>query len=380
MSTATDIQVLVVGGRLGGLSCARWLQTAGLDPVVIEREATSESFQGAITLCSDALQLLDRLGVGDAVRRAGRLVTEWTHRRPDGSVTTRLTTTDESGALVIEYGRLCETVAAGLPTESRHMGVTLQALRPTRGGVTAEFANGVREQFDVVIGADGARSSTRAHLDKPGASFAGTTSVAVSLADTCDAVAETWLPDGTVFRQLPTPADGRAVGWLTVPTTVPDTLDDRDAVLECCSPLEWGLADADAAAQPFQTWCAADFRIAEPCFADGRVGLVGDAAHAHHRLTGVGPILALEDGAVLAAELTGRTDAPAARLADYAARRRSRLTQLALDNAAARPLADVESRLAAREPAIPALRGDRLAACFGQQASAPAIDCSMFEE
>lgn len=369
VAAESRVQVLVVGAGIGGLSLAGFLEQAGLEPVVIDSAESLGTPHGTVELRPGAVRLLDHLGVEGAVREAGQAVTTWTRRRPDGTVVTRLDAVDECGLLAVEYGRLRRCLREHLRSGTVHTGTALASLHRGRGGVTVEFANGVREQFDVVVGADGVQSRTRALLGAKEPAFCGTTSIAVTLDAELDpgAAGEVWTPDGAVFRVLPV-AD-RLTGWLTVPTTAPGQgwTDARPA--ELCPDIDWLLPDArlPTDADGGDSWWADDFHAPADRFADGQVALLGDAAHARHRLTGVGATLAIEDAAVLTSELVGRDDPPAARLMDYAARRQSRLARLGWSSDSGGtdlPLADVESALAERAPEVTRTRGACLEAGF----------------
>jgi 2-polyprenyl-6-methoxyphenol hydroxylase-like FAD-dependent oxidoreductase len=369
VATGSRVQVLVVGAGVGGLSLAGFLERAGLEPVVIDRGESLDGPPGTVELLPGAVGLLGRLGVETAVRDAGRAVTTWTRRRPDGTVVRRLDADGDFGLLAVEYPRLRQVLRERLDDGAVHTGTTLQSLDPGRGGVAVEFANGVREQFDVVVGADGVQSRTRETLGASEPAFCGTTSLPLTLdaEPEVDGVSEVWTPDGAVFRVLP--VDDRLTGWLTVPATVPGQDWNGTSLAELCPELEWLLPDAVGDVGANSQWMD-DFRVPADRLADGRVALLGDAAHARHRLAGVGPTLAVEDAAVLASELVGGDDPPAARLVDYAAGRQARLSRLgrpADDDGSESPLAGVESVLADRQPTVHRTRGAHLAAGFGPE-------------
>lgn len=367
MATGSRVQVLVVGAGIGGLSLAGFLERAGLEPIVVDRAETLDSSRGTVELWPGTVRLLGQLGVEAAVRDAGRAVTTWTRRRPDGTVVARLDAADEFGLLAVEYARLRQGLRDRLRDGALHMGTTLQSLDSGRGGVTVEFANGVREQFDVVVGADGIRSRTRVALSASEPAFCGTTSIPLRLDAELEpeGASEVWTPDGAVFRVIP--VDDQLTGWLTIPAIAPGQDWTDTPLADLCPEIDWLLADAVEAAE-HGDWWVDDFRVPADRLVDGRVALLGDAAHARHRVAGVGPTLALEDAAVLASELVGRDDPPARRLVDYAARRQARLSRLGRagsDDWSESPLAGVDSALADRHPTIPRIRGARLVAGFG---------------
>lgn len=379
MSTAPEIQVLVVGAGVGGLALAGFLDRAGLDPVVVDAADARDGSDAALELGPDALPPLARLGLADAVRTAGTAVTSWTRRTPEGRVAERLDAADAGAAGFVAVGdrRLRDLLVGALPDCAVRTGTALRGLEATSSDVTVEFANGVRERFDVVVGADGARSRTRDLIDDADpAAFLGTTSLAFPLgADVdVDGARETWDRDGPVFRVLPT--GGRPTGWLTLPAEAPaGDRPDPPSPTDLVAGVEWLPTGALADPDPGRVRVVDDFRAGNDVWADGRVALVGDAAHARHRLAGVNPALALEDAAVLAEELTRRADTLAARVADYAGRRRSRLRRLVDDTDAdptpARPLAGVDSPLAARLRTTVGVRSARLASRFGDSDPTP---------
>lgn len=368
-----DIQVLVVGGGLGGLSLAAYLHRSGLEPVVIERAEGPAASPGMVDLWPDVMPLLAQLGIGDDI---GSAVTGWARRQPDGTIITRLEADDTAGTapgfVVARYARLRDQLRNVVADRLIRTGVTLRSLERSADTVTVEFANGVREPFDIVVGADGVHSRTRELLGYGPPTFCGTTSMVLPVPATLDVAdaSEIWTDDGAVFTVAPT--GDRAMARLTVPMEAagldwsnPDVFADR------CPVIDWVLPETIAAVDAGDVQYYDDFRARTDVWADGRVALLGDAAHARHRCAGVGATLAIEDAAVLTMELAGRNDPPTARLEDYAARRRSRLNRLGRSGDTNGPLADIDSSLAARAPTVPELRGARLAACFSQNPPSP---------
>lgn len=374
-----DIQVLIVGDTVGALSLAGFLERAGIDPVVVELGERLEAPRGPVTLWPDAVTLLARLG--GELRETGQDVQTWTRRCPDGTVVTRLNADGPFGFVTVMNGQLRSRLRERLPDDILRTGLTLRSLDPRRGGVAVEFGNGVREQFDIVVGADGVHSRTRDLLGGSTPAFCGTTSVALPLVHgiSLDEATEVWTEDGTVFRAVP--VGDRVAGWITIPTTVPEQAWSDTAALAAELPdIDWCFPAALEAVDLETAWWGDDFHYRADCWVEDRVALIGDAAHARHRLTATGTTLAVEDAAALAAELVGRTDPPAARLADYAARRQARLERLGNDMDAEVPLADVESVLADRYPSVPAARGARLAAGFGADPPTPSVEAITEED
>lgn len=86
-------------------------------------------------------------------------------------------TFDRSGAVIATlpirqtlttWGRLHQLLKSAFPADSYHFGFSFTRLTQDASGVTAYFANGAEARGDLLIGADGIRSSVRAQL-LPGA-------------------------------------------------------------------------------------------------------------------------------------------------------------------------------------------------------------------
>lgn len=318
-----DLQALVVGGGVGGLAAAAALRRAGADPFVVDGAERLDTPAAPVELWPATDELFDRLGVGETVRAASTPVDAWTLRRPDGAVDDRLETDDDRPAFrTVEYGRLRNRLRAALPARSVRTGTAVRGLEPGDDTVTVEFDNGVREPFDLVVGADGADSTVRNRLWGTDPAYCGTVSLAFPVDPTDGGATEVWDADGTVLRVLP----GRegATAWLTAAADRPVGAVDGGVSRQVAAALEWSSAPPiDPGTEP--TWAGGDFRVPTDCWARGRVALLGDAAHARHRLSGLGSSLAVEDAVTLASAVTDEDGPLAARLEAYAAGRRKRL-------------------------------------------------------
>jgi 2-polyprenyl-6-methoxyphenol hydroxylase-like FAD-dependent oxidoreductase len=327
------IQVLIIGGGVSGLTAAAALIDAGIEPVVIEAAESieAETNPGVVELWPEALSLLEDLGVAEDIYDASTVVDTWTERRSSGTVTHRREA-DAVGLVTIPYDTLRDRVSDALPAHVVQTGRTVQSVERKADRVVAAFANDVREPFDAVIGADGARSQTRRAVCGRTLDDCGTQTwtFPVPAWSRSGETTEIWTPEGVVFRVLPTPHGGR--GRLTLPTDYPPSdaggrrpvtgLDDAQSV------IEWLLPAALRHAHTAQIRREIDVRLSTPVWGTHRVAFVGDAAHARSQLTGVGATLAVEDGVALATALSKRTEPVRDRIADYAACRTDRLARL----------------------------------------------------
>src|SRR5690242_8018528 len=105
------MRIIIVGGGIGGLSAAIALRRGGHDPVVLERAPRLDPVGAGITLFANAMDALDRLGVGDAVRAAGASAQRSAILTADGRELTTLTTDLLRNAVAVHRGDLQTALA-----------------------------------------------------------------------------------------------------------------------------------------------------------------------------------------------------------------------------------------------------------------------------
>lgn len=322
-------QVLVVGDGLAGLATAAFLHRDALSPVIVTAGDDARDDR-TIVLWRSAVSLFAELGVADDLRAAGHPVDQWQFRRTDGGSTERLTGDgDDPPALVVDRDTLRRRLRERLPSTHVRLSKTPRRLVTADDyGLRVDFADGVRERFDAVVGADGLDSWVRAAggAQSPETPAAwGTTEWRVSMdgfaaTDAPSAVVDVWTPTATLScypsgrARLVTPAhDDRAVARRVA-------AEQLDGVVDALDPA--GGCSPSVPDDPTRhRWTGSD------CWAAGRVGLVGAAARSLPPTLPLGPSLAVEDAYALAAALTSR-DGVTPALDRYARNRRHRLRTL----------------------------------------------------
>ncbi|MGZ5159756.1 MAG: FAD binding domain-containing protein [Burkholderiales bacterium] len=151
-------RAIIVGGSLGGLFAANMLrQLCGWDVDVYERVDNDLAARGAGIATHDEMF--------EVMRKLGLYVDE-----SYGIDVTRRICFENSGQIAYEFpmrrkmsawARFYRPLKDLLPTENYHFGMTLTALQEGRDCVTATFADCTRVEGDLVIGADGFRSTVR---------------------------------------------------------------------------------------------------------------------------------------------------------------------------------------------------------------------------
>jgi 2-polyprenyl-6-methoxyphenol hydroxylase-like FAD-dependent oxidoreductase len=150
-------RALVIGGSLGGLIAARLMRSIGWDVVVFERNAEELASRGVgLGTHQQLIDILHRAGI-DFDDTMGIKVDDVICLDRDGRILLqRQTVRTMSG-----WGRLYHALRDALPDESYRLNMNLRRVEPNGERVTAVFSNGSRERADLLIGADGVRSTVR---------------------------------------------------------------------------------------------------------------------------------------------------------------------------------------------------------------------------
>ncbi|MEX5716912.1 FAD-dependent oxidoreductase [Geodermatophilus maliterrae] len=312
------MRALVVGGGVAGPVTAMALQKAGIDVTVHEAHPAPAGDVGAwLGVQVNGLDALRAVDAEQPVRDAGFPTPVIEFRNGSGRVLGTLPTgRDGADGVSLRRSDLyrvlgAEALRRGI--DVRH-GSRLVAARTGPDGVRASFADGTTESADLLVGADGVRSTVRALLD-PGAApprFVPVLNTA-GYAEHAPAGAEVGrltmvFGRRSFFGWLPAP-DGRT-WWFANPPAPREPAPDEVAGR---SDAEWrallrdlhrvdrspAVALVDATPHALRGWTTYDVPAVRR-WHDGRTVLVGDAAHATSPAAGQGSSLAMEDAVVLA--------------------------------------------------------------------------------
>ena len=150
-------RALVIGGSLGGLLAAHLLRRAGWHAVVFERN--EEALTGRGVGLGTHPQLIA------ALRRAG-IAFDATM----GITVPKVICLDRAGKIMVEqptartmsaWSQLYRALRDALPAQDYRLGKKLRRIEQDAGSVTAIFEDGTSERGDVLVGADGIRSTVR---------------------------------------------------------------------------------------------------------------------------------------------------------------------------------------------------------------------------
>lgn len=336
---AKTLTALVAGGGIGGLAAAGALTRAGVSVRVYEQAPALGDVGAGVLLGPNSVRLLHRLGLAETIEQAGGWVGEGsTYYRHDGTQVGPIVTTDSSGWAAM-YGMhradLVDILRRAVPDDAIHLGHRAVGVDQTGDRARVTFENGAAAEADVVIAADGIHSALQPFVTRQAkpvfsgsAAFRGLIE-ASRVPHWRPRVSQLWMGEGKHVLVYPlragklinfvcfVPADQEMRESWSAPGD-PDTLRAAFAgwaepVTELLTHVEttfwWGLYDRE----PLADWT------------NGRLALLGDAAHPMLPHLGQGANQSIEDGFALAAALKGTSaaDVPAA-LVRYARVRRRR--------------------------------------------------------
>ncbi|HYG55632.1 MAG TPA: FAD-dependent monooxygenase [Burkholderiales bacterium] len=339
------MRIAIVGGGLGGLAAALFLRRAGLAATVYEQAPEPSEFGAGIVVSPNMVRPLAALGLAEGLERiAVRLDYAWEFRRwQDGRVLSAQPMGEACRQLygadtyVAHRADLLALLQQALPSGQLRLGHRCVAVRQDDREVEIEFQNGSTTKADVLIGADGIHSVVRGA--KVEARFSGLCAFrclvpAERAPDMALRPVHTlWLGPGRHFVHYPISAgrlvnlvaivpagDWRSESW-TADGRIEDLLAEfqgwdervRQLIASATTTKRWAMYDRD----PLERWT------------EGRVTLLGDAAHAMLPFLAQGAAQAIEDAVVLAACLK-KTPSVMEALRRYEAIRQPRTSEVQL--------------------------------------------------
>jgi salicylate hydroxylase len=344
------LPILIAGGGIGGLATALGLARQGIATLVLEKSATLGEIGAGIQLGPNAFHAFDRLGVGDTARAMAVYIDQL--RLMDAMAGEEITHIDLGEAFRQRFGnpyavihrgdlhgvllRACrESPLIGLRTGSEVIGTTQDG-----GSVTARLAKGECLEGAALIGADGLWSRIRAQLVGDGAPrVSGHTTYRSVIPTELMPEALRWnaatLWAGPKCHLVHYPLSGWKLFNLVV-TCHNDAAEPVAGQPVAFEEVMRGFAHIHPRAQEiirhgsdWKRWVLCD-REPVARWVDGRVALLGDAAHPMLQYMAQGACMALEDAVCLADQIGAHPGRMEAALEAYRDRRVLRTARVQL--------------------------------------------------
>lgn len=375
--------VLVAGAGIGGLTAALALAGKGFKIIVAERAPRLEEAGAGLQLSPNASSVLISLGLLSSLETSAIAPDAVSVMSgPRGSELVRLPLDKSSPTApywVIHRADLQATLAAQAnahPLIELRLGCELENFATTTGGVVVNLRQGTtpqRETVAALIGADGLWSAVRRQLDpviQPRftglIAWRGTIENRLPLGQAESPRVQLWMGSNAHLVTYPM-AHGQQTNVVAISSgqwhdqgwSVPATAAEAGAAFTASRWSEPARAIIASVTQ-WRKWAL--FTLPAPVtWADGRVALLGDAAHAMLPFAAQGAGMAIEDAAILAGCLGDTNDDVATALKRYTDLRRERVARvqnLARQNGRIYHLAGPAA--AARDFAMQLLGGRRL--------------------
>jgi 2-polyprenyl-6-methoxyphenol hydroxylase-like FAD-dependent oxidoreductase len=308
------LSVVVVGGGIGGLFTANALIAHGFDVTVCEQAPALGEVGAGVFLTPNSVRHLNRVGLQAAVEKFGARVGTGSHYfRHDGAPIAPVQVADASGwnaTFGMHRADLVELLAKALPDGVVRTGHRAVGFEQDDGKARVSFANGASLEADVLIAADGIHSELRQFVAPPSRPvFHGSVAYRGVLPHRLIRDWPTdrwlmWLGKSKHFLTFPV-RSGQLINYVGfVPAdaemkeswSAPGDPDLLRAEFEGWEPRIGALLSQ---VQHTFRWALYD-REPLPVWTNGRLTLLGDAAHPMLPHLGQGANQSIEDGMALA--------------------------------------------------------------------------------
>lgn len=324
------MKIVIVGAGIGGLTAALAFSGLGHAVTLLESAAEIDDVGAGIQISPNALKVLDALGVGEGVRRTAfrpRALEMCMGRSGREVFTVPITdaATTDWGAEYLHLHR--PDLIAALLEKARSaaeirivLGQRVAGFSQSPESIVVRCADGTVIDADLLVGADGIRSAVREQmLGKQQPNFTGNAAWRLvvpteSLGDHAPPpTACVWVGAGrhAVTYRLRGGALSNFVGVVEQSDWAHESWTDRGTKAQALADFAGWHPTIETMinkAQEHYRWALFD-REPLPHWSEGRAVLLGDACHPTLPFLAQGAAMAIEDGFILAQEVSARDEA-----------------------------------------------------------------------
>lgn len=312
-----DFKVLIVGGGIAGMSLAIRLGEMGISTDLIDKDPQWRALGTGITITGPTFRAFSVLGVENEVRRLGATNERVKIFQPPeefigeiGPPRTDPPLPNNGGILrpVLHKILSDRTLSVGVKVR---LGVSISSINEGAEFVNVRFRGGDRENYDLIVGADGAFSELRAYVfpeaPEPSLTGQGCFRHLTQKPETIDCLH--MFVGGPVKTGVTPCSSDQMYLFCNAPMPGNPRWDPKDdwkvleKLLEGYEGVVGAVRDALNPQSNIVYRPLENFLMSPPWYR-GRVLLIGDAAHATTPHLAAGAMMAVEDGLVLS-ELLG---------------------------------------------------------------------------
>jgi 2-polyprenyl-6-methoxyphenol hydroxylase-like FAD-dependent oxidoreductase len=161
-------KVLVIGGGFSGMSAAILLQRQGLQVTVLELDKNWRTDGAGITVSGPSLRAIEKIGLLDEFKQHGAITVGVDMFTADGTFIKQISTPAVFDSTVVGGGGIMRPVLAKILGEQTKqagvnviLGHTFTEIKESADNVRVTMTNGMTEEYDVVVAADGLFSKVR---------------------------------------------------------------------------------------------------------------------------------------------------------------------------------------------------------------------------
>jgi 2-polyprenyl-6-methoxyphenol hydroxylase-like FAD-dependent oxidoreductase len=313
------INGIIIGAGIGGLTTAIALAQKGINVKIYERANEIKEVGAGIWVAPNGLKVFEKLGIIQDIINAGKTLKKISvvdlKYKPISTINEEdFKSEHKYGTVAIHRAILQKILASYIPSENIYLNKSFKHYHQTEKSVIATFEDGTTQEADFLINADGIKSNARLQIQSTlNLRYSGqtcwrfTTSFDLQKGEE-DNMYEVWAN-----------AKGLRVGYSKIDekrlyvfitnsekqggTDNPITL--KEDLLKLCEPFSStvkGLINSANKNEIIRTDLF-DFKPVSK-WTEGRVALIGDAAHATTPNLGQGACQAIEDAYVIAEQLS----------------------------------------------------------------------------
>lgn len=336
------LKAIVVGAGMGGLTAALALRHAGFKVEVYDRVVELTPAGAGISLWSNGVKVLNRLGLGNAIARIGGPMDSICYRAKTGETLTHFSLEPLVRAVgerpyPVARTDLQALLLGAVGPSSVHLDAKCVDVEQDESRATAVFADGRRATGDLVVGADGTHSVIRTLVlgtafERRHVGYVNWNGLVQTAEDL--APAGTWVTyvgDHKRVSLMPV-GGGRSYFFFDVPLPRAAPADPAGITAELRVHFAGWAAPVQALISRLDPKHTSRIEISDveplPRLVHGRVALLGDAGHSMPPDLGQGGCQAMEDAWVLADSLLTTNLSVADALRRYEGKRLPRTTEI----------------------------------------------------